>query len=79
MNTPQLHAVRGEILHFIANPASAGESALEHFADGVLVLRDGHVAELGPAPELLARLPAELPLTDYRGKLILPGDRKSVV
>ena len=73
MTTTHLHAVRGEILHFVADPASAGERALEHFADGLLLLRDGHVAELGPAPELLARLPADIALTDHRGKLILPG------
>ncbi len=73
MNPADLHAVRGEILHFLADPASHGEAAIEHFADGLLLIRDGHVAETGPAGELLARLPADVPVTDYRGKLILPG------
>jgi guanine deaminase len=72
MSSPRLSAIRGEIVHFVADPAHHAH-ALEHFADGVLVVRDGHVAECGPAPELLARLPAGTPLTDYRGKLILPG------
>ncbi len=46
----RLTAVRGEIVHFLADPAHHAH-ALEHFADGVLVVRDGHVAECGPAAE----------------------------
>ena len=68
-----LLAVRGEIVHFLADPASHGATALEHFADGILVLRHGHVAELGPADALLAKLPHGTTPLDYRGKLILPG------
>ncbi len=68
----RLSAVRGEIVHFIADPAHDAH-ALEHFADGLLIVRDGHVAECGPAAELLAKLPAGMPVADHRGKLILPG------
>ena len=71
-SSPPLAAVRGEIVHFLADPA-ADPRALEHFADGVLIVRDGHVAECGPATALLAKLPAGTPLADHRGKLILPG------
>lgn len=72
MNPPSPHAVRGEILHFVADPAHDAR-ALEHFADGLLIVRDGRVAECGPADALLPRLPADAAVTDYRGKLILPG------
>ncbi|HAF56234.1 MAG TPA: guanine deaminase [Thauera sp.] len=72
MTGNRITAVRGEIVHFLADPAHDGR-ALEHFADGVLIVRDGHIAECGPAAELLAKLPPGTPLTDYRGKLILPG------
>ena len=72
MNAPRLSAVRGEIVHFLADPA-ADPRALEHFADGVLILRDGHVAECGPAAALLTKLPSGTPLADHRGRLILPG------
>ncbi|MHB1373596.1 MAG: guanine deaminase [Thauera sp.] len=72
MNTPALHAVRGEVVHFLADPAHDAR-ALEHFADGLLIVRDGHVAECGPAGALLPKLPADAEVTDYRGKLILPG------
>ena len=72
MNAPRLSAVRGEIVHFLADPA-ADPRALEHFADGVLIVRDGHVAECGPAAALLTKLPSGTPLADHRGRLILPG------
>ena len=72
MTAPRLNAVRGEIVHFLADPAHDAR-ALEHFADGLLIVRDGHVAECGPAAELLAKLPTGTPLTDYSGRLILPG------
>ena len=72
MTLPALRAVRGEILHFLADPAHDAR-ALEHFADGLLILRDGHVAKCGPASALLPRLPADAAVIDYRGKLILPG------
>jgi guanine deaminase len=65
--------VRGEILHFVGDPADRGSAALEHFGDGLLIARDGHVAELGPADALLAKLPTGTPVDDRRGKLILPG------
>ena len=68
-----IHALRGEIVHFLSDPASHGDAALEHFADGVLVIRDGHVAELGPAGDVLDKLPAHCPIADHRGRLILPG------
>ena len=68
-----LTAVRGEILDFVGDPAVQGDAAHRHHADGVLVLRAGRVAALGPAAQILATLPADAAVTDYRGKLILPG------
>lgn len=62
------HAIRGEILHFLSSPAD-----WQHFDDGLLLIDQGRVVELGPANDMLARLPTELPIEDYRGKLILPG------
>lgn len=68
-------AYRGSILHFLSDPGDASEPAgsYEYFEDGVLVLRDGRVAETGPAREVLARLPADTTIVDRTGKLILPG------
>lgn len=68
-------AFRGGVLHFLRDPGDATDPAgsYEYFEDGVLVVRDGLVAETGPAREVLARLPAETPIVDRTGKLILPG------
>ncbi len=69
----EVNAFRGEIVDFVGDPATLGDAAHRHYPDGVLVVRDGLVAALGPAPDVLATLPADATLTDYRGKLILPG------
>ena len=76
MHTDATSAVtvfRGEIVDFVGDPATQGDAAHRHYADGVLVVRDGHVATLGAATEVLATLPAGTTVIDYRGKLILPG------
>jgi guanine deaminase len=66
-------AFRGAILDFAGDPAELGESACRFIADGVLVVRDGKVERTGPARDLLAQLPQDVELTDYSGRLILPG------
>ena len=68
-----LRAIRGTLVHFVADPADAGSGACEHIEDGLLIVRDGCVAECGPADHLLAKLPSGTPIDDYCGKLILPG------
>lgn len=71
--TQPLRAIRGEIVHFLADPADAGAVALAHFPDGLLLVRDGRIETAGPAAELLPQLAAGTPVEDLRGKLILPG------
>ena len=66
-------ALRAEIVHCVGDPADLGGAAIEHFADGLLVIRDGRVAQLAPAEALLGSLPADCEVTDHRGKLIVPG------
>jgi len=68
-------AFRGSILHFFRDPGEASDpaGAYEYFEDGMLVVRDGNVAEAGPARDVASRLPAGTPVVDRSGKLILPG------
>lgn len=68
-------AYRAGILHFLRDPGEASDPAgsYEFFEDGLLVVRDGRVAEVGPASDISARLPAGTPIVDRSGKLILPG------
>lgn len=66
--------LRAAILHCLADPGEhASPSAVEYFDDGVLVVENGVVAEVGAAESLLPRLPENAPVEDLRGKLIVPG------
>lgn len=66
-----LQAFRGAILHFL--PAQAGVVAPAYFADGLLLVDNGKVVAAGDYAALWPTLAADTPLTDYTGKLILPG------
>jgi guanine deaminase len=66
-------AFRGEILHFVDDPAAAGRKAWRHHADGLLVVEDGHVTHCGDAATLLPTLKAGTLVEDHRGRLIVPG------
>jgi guanine deaminase len=72
-HAPRLQAFRAAILHFVADPAEVGEKAAAYFDDGLLVLADGRVEALGDASALLPALPPAAELTDYRGRLLMPG------
>lgn len=68
--------IRGEILHFLADPVEDAEEAPDrgyaHYPDGGLLVEDGRVAACGPWPEVAALAP-EAPVSDHSGSLILPG------
>lgn len=70
--TGQWQAFRASILDFIGDPDEI-EDAYRYFDDGLLVLCDGRVAEVGPAAALLPRLPADTAVVDYSGRLLMPG------
>lgn len=74
-NTPSslAQAFRASILHFTGDPQELGESAAEYFADGLLLVKDGKVAQVGEANAMLANLPPDTEIIDYRGRLIVPG------
>ncbi len=66
-------AYRASILHFVGNPDDAGDAAHEFFDDGLMIVANGRVQQLGDASILLPRLPRDTVVVDYRGRLILPG------
>ena len=67
-------AHRGAILHFRSDPGD-GDAAdsYEFIQDGVLLVENGLVAAVGPAPELLAALPATVAVVDHGENLLMPG------
>jgi len=68
-----LHAYRGALVDFVADPHDQGDAACRFIDDGVLLVRDGRVERRGRADEVLPALPPGTEVTDHRGKLILPG------
>jgi guanine deaminase len=66
-------AFRGQLLHFLEDPATAGESAYEYFEDGVLVVRNGRVARVGDWASVRTTLPEGTTVVDCTDRLILPG------
>jgi guanine deaminase len=72
MNDVKRRAFRGEIVHLIDDPVTAGAAAHEHWADGLLVVADGRVERCGDASALLTDAGA-VDVVDCRGKLIVPG------
>ena len=71
----ELRAFRGAILHFRDDPGAGtpAPESFEYFEDGLLVVRDGRVEQVGPAEPLMAALPRGIEIVDRRGALILPA------
>lgn len=67
-------AIRGSILHYLEDPGERpDESAWEFYEDGLLLAQNGYITKLADAQELMPQLPKQLAVTDYSGKLIVPG------
>lgn len=72
--TDQACAIRGCIVHCLHDPGEGDDpGALEIYEDGLLVVRNGRVADLGPAEQLLPTLADSIPVEDQRGRFIVPG------
>jgi len=70
----KLQIIRGEILHCLADPAEVGDSSsYEYFQDGLMVIKSGLVEAIGPAEEMLSKLPTDASVTQYTNGLIVPG------
>lgn len=68
-----LIGIRGIILDFVEDPFYVSEAdSVRYFADGLMVLEQGHIREVDAYSVLKDRY-LNLPITDYSGKLIVPG------
>ncbi len=72
MKETALCAYRASLLYFSDDPAFS-EQACHWHEDGLLVVADGHIVAAGDYASVAPTLPAGTPVTDYRGKLIMPG------
>ena len=67
-------AHRGAILHFRSDPGAHDDpSTFEFLEDGLLVTRDGRIAAIGPAQELLPNLPTDLEVVGHGDSILMPG------
>ncbi len=72
---PACHALRGPLLHFLADPGPGTPVAgsYEAFEDGLLVLHEGRILAAGPTTSLLAALPPGTAIDHWPDALIVPG------
>ena len=64
-------AHRSAILHCLDDPAEHGLAAVQYFADGALIIEDGHVAAVGEASQLLGDWREAV--TEHHHCLLVPG------
>jgi guanine deaminase len=68
-----MHGIRGAFLDFIDDPFFVSEvESVRYIVDGLLVVADGAIVALGEYAELSEQY-ADVPVTAYPGKLIMPG------
>lgn len=69
-----IKAYRGELLHFLADPSKVNEQdSFQYFEDGLLIIKDGFVAQVGYYDELLSALDESIDVIHYENGLIMPG------
>ncbi|MBU3823485.1 MAG: guanine deaminase [Candidatus Oceanisphaera merdipullorum] len=67
-------AYRAAILHSLGDPDQIGlENSYAYFEDGMLVVSDGVITDIGPVDQVLARLPDATPIIEFKDKLISAG------
>jgi guanine deaminase len=67
-------AVRGRLLTFLHAPFGAGDTqSYRHIDDGIVLIKDGRIAAIGPAAALMTQLPSDTAVEHHPGKLIMPG------
>ncbi|KEA61823.1 Guanine deaminase [Marinobacterium lacunae] len=66
-------AIRSQLLYFVDDPATAGDSAWIYHADGILWIEDGLIRMAGDAAEVLLQLPSGVEIEHFDHHLVIPG------
>lgn len=73
MNSSLIKGFRGAFLDFVDDPFYVSElESVRYFSDGLLVIENGIILELGNYEDIHSKY-ANLSITHYRDRLILPG------
>jgi guanine deaminase len=68
-----IHSIRGAFLDFVDDPFYVSElESVRYIADGLLVIVNGAIAAFGAYADLHPQY-ADVPVTTYPGKLMMPG------
>ena len=69
-----MQAHRASLLHFLEDPDRVPEEqSYQYFEDGLLLVDQGLVVEIGASEQLLSGLPPHCELFEHPGALIMPG------
>lgn len=69
-----LKVYRGELLHFLADPSKVAlQDSYQYIEDGLLIIKDGLVDQIGEAKQLLSTLDNSVEVIHYEHGLIMPG------
>ena len=72
--TTEKIAYRASILHSIADPKDVGlEKSYQYFEDGMIVVENGHIVDIGEAEQVQVRHPSSLETVQFENKLITSG------
>jgi guanine deaminase len=66
-------AYRAAVFHLLDDPARSGSPLDTYFADGVLVVEDGHVVEAGDWAVIGPKLASDVKVSHFPNALITPG------
>lgn len=73
MASPKI-AYRSAIVHSVADPKDVGlDDSYQYFEDGILVVENGHIVDIGPAEDVLARQPKHITVNVFKHKIITSG------
>lgn len=71
--TPAAVAWRGTVVHFLSDPGRDGDRAVVHHDDGLLLVEDGRIKDVGPYAGLHPTLAPDVKIVDRSGCIIMPG------
>ncbi|MBU2896637.1 guanine deaminase [Vibrio hepatarius] len=67
-------AFRASIIHCIKDPKDVGlNNSYQFFEDGLLVVENGYVVDIGEAKKVLKKQPKDIKITRYNNKIITSG------
>lgn len=69
-----LTAIRGAMLTFKDDPfAKDMKDCMVYEADAIILMEDGKIKDVGPAGEMLKKVPTGIEITQYKDSVIVPG------